>query len=130
METKKSKSIVIELLAIISVLGSITLIITLFTQTRPGKFGVAVRMGVPFIPESLAKCIFAMLLLIVAYGLIKFKKWGFWLFVGCSIYSLVVSCVMYARTNDVLFSGNIFSSLLFLIVIWWKRDYYISGQNK
>jgi hypothetical protein len=42
------------------------------------QFGIAVRFGLPDVPENIIRAIVAAVSLIMAYGYLKLEKWGFW----------------------------------------------------
>ncbi|MBU3142713.1 hypothetical protein [Clostridium sp. CF012] len=105
------------------IFGAIVLIITLFTNTTE-QYGIAVRFGLSNVPEVIMKIFVSIIFLIMTYGYLKLKKWGYWFMVFYSIYFLVVSITLSQQYNQRLFYGNVIWSITVLIYTLSKRKYF------
>jgi len=105
------------------VFGAFILIITLFTNTTE-PFGIAVRFGLPNVPENMMRTVVAILSLIIAYGYLRLEKWGYWLMITYSIYFLVVSIILSKQYTQQLFYGNVIWSIIVLMYTFKKRKYF------
>lgn len=113
----------VTLIGYFYVFGSIILIITLFTNSIE-QYGIAVRFGLPNVPEGIMKILVSIISLIMAYGYLKLEKWGYWFMISYSIYFLLVSITLSQRYNQQLFYGNVIWSIIVLIYTFNKRKYF------
>ncbi|MBU3142553.1 hypothetical protein [Clostridium sp. CF012] len=123
----KKRPLGITLIGYFYIFGAIVLIITLFTNATE-KYGIAVRVGLPNVPERLMKVLVSIIFLIIAYGYLKLKKWGWWLMIAYTIYLLVVSIILSNQYKQQLFYGNAQWSIIVLIYTLYKRSYFNKSQ--
>lgn len=106
------------------IFGAIVLIITLGVRQ---DINMNIRFGVPFIQEISVRIFVAIFALVMAYGYLNLKKWGYWTMV---IYSLVFSIISTYQMNiyhSQPFIGNvIFSSIVLLYTFIKRRSFYNS----
>ena len=113
------------------IFGGIVLLFTaFFTNPSIEKFGIATRLGVPWFPEFYARVGLALLAFIMAYGLLKLTKWGFWFFVIYNIYFFIVSANLYNSTGQQLFSGNLIWSLFMIFYMFFKRKDFTPNNRQ
>lgn len=59
------------------IFGSVVLILSLFLFNNfSDQFGIAVRFGLPNVPENIMRVLVAIIFLIISYGYLKLKKWS------------------------------------------------------
>lgn len=95
------------------------------------RFGIIVKsaayMKVPFIPEDIVTLLYAIFLLIIAYGYLKLKRWGYWLMVSMNLFFIVVWLITFLHDkNQVL--AQYPSSIIALIFIIPTIRYF--GKKK
>lgn len=100
----------ITLIGYFYVFGAFVLIITLFTNATE-LFGIAVRFGLPNVPENIMRTVVAIIFLIIAYGYLRLEKWGYWLMITYTLYFLVVSIALSKQYNQQLFYGMSYGQL-------------------
>ncbi|MFD3157353.1 hypothetical protein ACFIJ5_10900 [Haloimpatiens sp. FM7330] len=113
----------ITLIGYFYILGVTVLIITLFTNTR-AQFGIAARFGVPNVPENIMRVVVSIITLIMVYGYLKLKKWGYWLMLIDSTYFLIVSIFLSQQYKQQPFYGNVIWSIIVLTYTLSKRKYF------
>lgn len=113
----------VSLIGYFYIIGSIVLIITLFTNTSE-QYGIAVRFGLPDVPEGIMKILVSIISLIMAYGYLKLEKWGYWFMITYTFYFLVVSINLSQQYNQQPFYGNAIWSIIVLIYTLIKRQYF------
>lgn len=110
----------ITLIGYFYIFGAIVLIVTLLTNATE-EYGIAVRFGLPNVPEGIMKVLVSLISLIIAYGYLKLEKWGYWFMITYTIYFLVVSITLSQQYNQQLFYGNVIWSIIVLIYTLVKR---------
>jgi hypothetical protein len=113
----------ITLIGYFYILGSIILIITLFTSPIE-QYGIAVRFGLPNVPENIMKVLVSIFSLIMAYGYLKLERWGYWFMITYTLYFLVVSFNLSQQYNEQPFFGNVIWSIIVLVYTLSKRKYF------
>lgn len=116
----------IQLISGFYIFGGLVLLFTaFFTNLGTEVYDIAYRLGMPWLPEFYCRIGLAVLSFIMAYGLLKLRKWGFWLFTIYNIYFFMVSWILYAKNHEHLFSGNLSWSILMLVYLIIKRKEFI-----
>lgn len=105
------------------IFGAFVLIVTLFTNPTE-QFGISVRFGLPNVPENIMRALVSVISLIMAYGYLKLKKWGYWFMIIYTIYFLVVSIYLLIQYGQQPFFGNVLFSITVLIYTLNKRRYF------
>ena len=113
----------VTLIGYFYVFGSILLMITLFSNATE-QYGIAVRFGLPNVPENIMKVLVSIFSLIMAYGYLKLEKWGYWFMLIYTMYLLLVSINLSQQYNQQLFYGNVIWSIIVLIYTLSKRRYF------
>lgn len=114
------RPLAITLIGYFYIFSSIILIITLFTNAND-EFGIAVRFGLPNFPENIMRALIAIISLILAYGFLKLKRWGYWFMIIYTSYFLVVSINLSNQYNKQPFYGNVIWSVIVLAYTLMKR---------
>lgn len=108
------------------IFGAIVLILTL--GIRQG-IDINVRFGVPFLPEIAVRIFVAIFSIIMAYGYLNLKKWGYWAMIIYTIIFLVISINQVNIYHSQPFIGNIISSIIVLFYTFIKRHVFHSSVN-
>jgi len=87
---------------------------------------IAPSNGISFVPEWIAEIALAVLFIIFSYGLLKLKKWIFWLIVSYSVFIIIFNIIQFISNREV-FYGNVYWSIFTTIYILTKYKYF-SGK--
>ncbi|MFT5875679.1 MAG: amino acid transporter [Clostridium sp.] len=113
----------VKLIGIYYIFYALALIVTLFTNATQ-EFAFAVRFGLPNVPENIMKVIAVMVFLLMDYGYLGLKKWGYWIMIIYNIYIIVVSIGLFQQYNQQTFYGSITFSILVLVYTLSRRRYF------
>ncbi|WP_026883011.1 hypothetical protein [Clostridium akagii] len=119
----KKRPIGITLIGYFYILGAIALIVTLFTNATQ-QFGIAVRFGMPNVPENIMRASVVVVFLLMSYGYLRLQKWGYWFMIIYTVYFLVVSICLSQQYKNQLFYGNAIFSIVVLIYTLSQRKYF------
>jgi hypothetical protein len=119
----KKRLIGITLIGYFYILGAIALIVTLFTNATQ-QFGIAVRFGMPSVPENIMRVSVIVVFLLMSYGYLRLQKWGYWFMIIYNVYFLVVSVCLSQQYKNQLFYGNAIFSIVVLIYTLSQRRYF------
>ncbi|GAA0714910.1 hypothetical protein GCM10008904_31140 [Paraclostridium ghonii] len=113
----------VTLIGYFYVFGAIVILITLFTNAI-NQFRIAVRFGLPNVPENIMRVFVSLISLTMAYGYLKLEKWGYWVMLIYTIYFLVVSINVSQQYNQQPFYGNVIFSIIVFLYTISKRKYF------
>jgi hypothetical protein len=119
----KKRPLGITFIGYFYIFGAVILIITLFTNAAD-EFGISVRFGLPFIPENIMRAIISIISIILAFGYLRLKKWGYWFMLTYTIYFLIASITLSQQYKRQLFYGNVIWSITVLIYTLTKSKYF------
>lgn len=108
----------IALIGYFYIFGAIILLLTLGIKQ---EIGINVRLGVPYLPEIAVRIFIALFSIIMAYGYLNLKKWGYWTMVIYSIIFLAVSIHQVNLYHSQPFIGNIIFSIIVILYTFVKR---------
>jgi uncharacterized membrane protein (DUF2068 family) len=128
VDMSKKRPLGISFIGYFYIFGAIVLIITLFTK-QIEQYGIAVRFGLPNVPEGLMRVLVSVLSFIMAYGYLKLKKWGYFLMIIYTSYFLVVSITLSQQYKHQLFYGNVIWSIVVLTYTLKNRSYYRDSNS-
>lgn len=110
------------------VFGAFILILSLFpkflerfriySQPLPNYLKVSV------LSENIMLVLFAVILLIIAYGYFKLRIWSYWLLVGINLYSLIGGIVFYQQNKQQSFYQNPIGIVIGLVFILPTIKYF------
>lgn len=91
------------------------------------------QLGVSFIPihgtsEGIISIIEVLSLLIITYGFLRLKKWGYWLVIAYNLYFLVVSIVSILSHNN-QYAPFFIPSILMLSITFQSKRYFIEKNQ-
>ncbi|WP_041670668.1 hypothetical protein [Acetobacterium woodii] len=81
------------------------------------------RVGLSFLPELYVRIFISIFWIVMSYGYLNLKKWGYWIMLIYSIYITVVSINLaftYQNQNQI-FIGNIMLSSIIIIYTFDER---------
>lgn len=107
------------------IFGSLVLLLTLGVKQ---EIAINVRFGVPYLPETIVRIFIALFTIIMAYGYLKLKKWGYWTVMIYSILFLIISLNQIALYNSQPFIGNAVYSVFVLSYTFMKRNNFDNKQ--
>jgi hypothetical protein len=88
-----------------------------------------IRFGVPYIPEFVVRISIAVFSIIMAYGYLNMKKWGYWALMIYSILFLIISLNQITLYNSQPFIGNAIFSVIVIIYTYNKRYNFFDSIN-
>ena len=77
----------VKLIGLFQIFGALSVLFTLNVQQTP-SFNI--RLAVPFAPETIVKICVVIFSIIIAYGYLKYLRWGYW---SMLIYSILFCCI-------------------------------------
>lgn len=108
----------VHLIGYFYIMGSVILLLSLSAK-QTVKFNV--RFGVPFLPETYVMIFVSLFSLVMAYGYLRMKRWGYWTMLLYSILFLLISLNQINQYHSQPFIGNAFFSMVVLIYTFMKR---------
>ncbi|MGE8006979.1 hypothetical protein [Lysinibacillus sp. NPDC093216] len=120
----------VSLISCFYIFGAVVLIITaIFFNQDANEFGIADRFGLPNFPEQLFRIILAVVSLIIIYGYIRLKRWGFWLMILYSLGFGLISYILLFSYNQQPFIGNFIWSVIVLIYTFCVRKSFFHVEK-
>jgi hypothetical protein len=116
----------ISIIGYFYIFGSIVLLFTsIFYQAGADTIGMSERFGVSVIPERTMRVIVAFFSLLMAYGYMRLKKWGFWLLITYSVLFGLISFILLTNEPQQPFIGNfVFSIIVLIYTIYVKEAFF------
>jgi CHASE2 domain-containing sensor protein len=112
------------------IFGSILLIVTAIGfNADANEFGIADRFGLPNFPEQWFRIILASISLIIIYGYMHLKRWGYWMMLVYSIGFGAISYTLLFTYYQQPFIGNFIWSLMVIIYTIWVRKSFLSNEK-
>lgn len=107
------------------IFGAIVLFVTsFFYDSAANQIGIATRFGLSGVPEQPMRVVVAIISLIIIYGYMRLKKWGFWMMIAYSVLFGGISLTLSLSYNQQPFIGNlIWSMIVFLYTIYVKKAF-------
>lgn len=109
---------IISFIGYFYVFGAVVLLLTLGAKQ---DIAINVRFGVPFLPETAVTIFVAVFSIVMAYGYLNLKRWGYWTMIIYSIIFSVISAKQIGTADDKVFIGNLIFSLIVLIITYRNR---------
>ncbi len=108
---------------------SASLLILSFFPNITGRIGIYYSplptfLKVPFLSEVIMKVIISLILLIISYGYLSLKRWGYWLMVSFNVYFLVGSIISFQQSGQQSFYQNPIGIIIGLIFILPTIKYF------
>ena len=108
------------------IFGACVLLFTsIFYDSGVNPFSVAERFGLANAPEQLVRIVVAIISLIMAFGYLGLKKWGFWFMMIYSLLFGTLSLSLAISHNQQPFIGNaIFSVIIIIYTLYVKNAFF------
>jgi hypothetical protein len=121
----------ISIIGYFYIFGSIILLFTaIFYQAGADTIGISERFGVSVVPERVMRVAVAFFSLLMAYGYMRLKKWGFWLLITYSVLIGIISVILATNQPQQPFIGNVVFSVIVLIYsIYVKETFFESAPR-
>jgi len=103
----------------LNILSAIILIVMIITDSTR-KIDIPFRFGVSIISGNVQILILAIISLIIGYGYLKLKKWGYW---GMIIY--IICFLVVSKFTLFSFIFNMICSIIVLAYTFTKRNYFL-----
>ncbi|WP_340003692.1 hypothetical protein MHH52_16790 [Paenibacillus sp. FSL K6-0276] len=122
----------VTLISCFYIIGALVLIFTaIFFNADADEFGIAYRFGLPNFPEQLFRVILAVASLILIYGYMGLKKWGFWLMIIYSFGFGLISYNLLSSHNQQPFIGNVSWSVIVLIYTFFvRKSFFLTEKDE
>ncbi|CAH1056278.1 hypothetical protein [Paenibacillus pseudetheri] len=120
----------VTLISCFYIFGAAVLTVTaIFFNADADEIGIADRFGLPNFPEQSFRIILAITSLILIYGYMRLKKWGFWLMIMYVFgFGLISYDLLYSQ-NQQLFIGNFTWSAIVLIYTFFVRKSFFLAKK-
>ncbi|MEC0275316.1 hypothetical protein [Peribacillus frigoritolerans] len=116
----------ISLISYFYILGAILLLLTsIFYDPNANQIGIATRFGLSNVPEQLIRVLVALTSLIIVFGYMRLKKWGFWMMLVYTLFILVISFSLSLTHNQQPFTGNMIWSILVISYTIYVNKYFL-----
>lgn len=106
--------------------GAGMLMISLFTNPVAVSRSIADAHGLTSVADTVILPIVAGIALLIAYGLLAGARWGYYLTLSYLVIFGGISLFLMARSMEQPYIGNSTWSILVLIYLVWKRNYFLS----
>ncbi len=104
---------------------AVLIFITFFYHQFKMNFGFAEHLGIPNFPEELLRVLLAIVTLVIIYGYMNLKTWGFWMMILYSISFGIISYLILLSYNKQLFIGNfIWSAIVLLYSLLVHKSFF------
>jgi len=116
----------VSLISYFYIFGAVVLLNSAVFYNADADFiGIAERFGLPNVPERFMRVLVALISLLMVYGYIRLKKWGFWLIIVYSVLFGLISSVLVSNQSQQPFIGNLIWSIIVLTyTIYIKRTFF------
>jgi len=109
--------------------GAFVLVLTaIFYQADANTIGIADRFGIPAAPERLVRILLANVSLVMAYGYLRLKTWGFWVMIAYSGLFGIISSLLMINDPQQPFIGNLLYSLIVMTYTIYMRKAFFKKR--
>jgi hypothetical protein len=121
----------ISLIGYFYMFGAVVLLFTaIFYQADADAISISERLGVSILPERMMRIVLALFSLLMVYGYMRLKRWGFWLIVSYSVLFGVISSVIATNQSQQPFIGNVvFSVIVLIYTIYVKGAFFNTAER-
>jgi len=123
---------IITLLGDYNSLGAILLILSFFPFMKLLGIYVIIPgyLNIPYIPAEITKVLLAIIIIIISYGYLKLKKWGYWLIIGENLLHIVGWFITYQNIKQPYFVSSPITSFIELIFIVPTIKYFYNKTDE
>ncbi|MFT8311104.1 MAG: hypothetical protein ABF629_08065 [Sporolactobacillus sp.] len=123
------KPLGISLISYFYILGSLVLIFTaIFYDADANPINITIRFALPSSYDRLFRVVLALATLIMIYGYMKLRKWGFWAMISYSFLFGAISLALSLAHYQQPFIGNMIWSILVLLYTIHTREAFFQKQ--
>jgi len=124
------KPIGISVISYFYIFGAIVLLISfVFYNASTNSIGIAERFGVSNVSEPLFRVIVAIITLMLIFGYIRLKKWGFWFMILYSVLFGSISLYLTIQHSQQPYIGNMIFSFFILFYTISVRKSFFSNKT-
>ena len=121
----KERPGIVTFIGYICILSAFLSILSLFPKfLKQFGFHVAV-IPLPIFSDGIMQLLPPIILLIISYGYLKLKIWGYWLMIINSIFFLVIYIVFYQQSGQLFHCQNAIITFIELVFIVPTRRYFV-----
>ncbi|MGM0751862.1 MAG: hypothetical protein ACQET6_08005 [Bacillota bacterium] len=121
----------VSIISYFYIFGAIVLLFTaIFYQAAADTISISERFGVSMIPERIMRVVVAVFSLVMVYGYMKLKKWGFWLFIMYSVMFGFISFILLSDQPNQPFIGNFIFSVIVLTYTIYVKEVFFRSTHK
>ena len=113
----------VKLIGLFQIFGALSVLFTFNVQQTP-PFNI--RFMVPFATETIVKICVVIFSIIIAYGYLKYLRWGYWSMLIYSILFCCISIIQIIKYGGQPFIGNAIYSAVVSIYTIFHNKYYIN----
>ncbi|NNU77427.1 hypothetical protein [Clostridium estertheticum] len=122
----EKRPILVTYIADLNFLNVFLLIISLFPKFTK-QFGIVTETPTFF--NVAIKALLFLILLTISYGLLRLKKWGYWLMITYNMFFLILSIIYLLKlTGPSFYNQGCISSILGLTLIFSAKRYFIKSS--
>lgn len=116
------RPMIVTFIGDMNILGAVFLIISLFPSFM-NKLEIYFEVY-PIYSDRIVRILFSIVLLVISYGYLKLKAWGYRLMVISNILSLAVAIFLYQKGQH-MYSAGLIPTFFSLIFILPTREYFM-----
>lgn len=122
----------VNLISYFYIFGAMVLLFTaIFYNSDANSIGISERFGLPGLPEQIMRVAVALFSLVMVYGYIRLKKWGFWTMITYSVVFGVISSLLISNHSQQPYTGNmIFSIVVAVYTIYVKKAFFNKNNHQ
>ena len=127
---KEKRPALVSFIADLNFLNVFLLIVSLFPIPNfAERFGIYFNPA-PTFSEGVIRLLVAIILLIIAYGLLRLKSWGFWLMIAYNCFFLVISMIFLLKlTNQSFYNPGYIASIIGLTLTLPAKRYFVKQSE-
>jgi hypothetical protein len=131
MGEKMKRPIGVSIIGYFYIFGAAVLLFTaIFYQADADAISISERFGLSILPERIMRIVLAFFSLLMVYGYMRLKKWGFWLFISYSALFGLISSVIATNQPQQPFIGNVvFSIIVLMYTIYVKKAFFTTVKR-
>ena len=120
----------IVLIGYLYLLSAVMVILSVVLGTE-WELGMALRFGVPGVPENIVRMVVAVFSLVMVTGYLRLEKWGYWVMMSYSVVYLIISANLLITTEYTQpFLGNAIWAAFTLVYTYVYRMRFASGSER
>ena len=120
---REKRPMLITFIGDLNFLNAFLMIVSLFPKFTE-RFGIY-SIPTPTFSDSIIRVLMVIILLILSYGFLRLKRWGFWLMITYDIFFLVLPIIFLLKQNgQSYYAQGLIPSALGLIITLPAKQYF------